>query len=129
MTNQLVVRERRKLVAEYLSHHIDSTPEIIKGLEVKFPEITIDQVHNDIRVIKKSANPWLVGLAKTGYIYDVMLGVKKIKEHEKMLEEMLEATEENKEKRDIMKQIDESVISRLILEGEGPVFLAITSRK
>ena len=131
MTNQnhQITRERRKDVMECLSHHIDRPSLIKTELSKAWPEVTIDQVVNDIRIIKQSSSSWLVGLAKTGYIYDVMLGVKKIKEHEAILEKMLKATSDDKERRDIMRQIDETVITRLSLEGEGPVFLAITSRK
>ena len=131
MTNQnhQLVRERRKDVMECLSHHVDRPSLIKTELSKAWPQITIDQVVNDVRVIKQSTNSWLVGLAKTGYIYDVMLGVKKIKEHEAILNEMLEEEPDLKVKREIMKQIDELIITRLSLEGEGPVFLAITSRK
>ena len=58
-----------------------------------------------------------------------MLGVKKLKDHETELEKMKLQTSDNREKREIMKQIAELVITRLSLEGEGPVFLAISSRK
>jgi len=129
MAQKQIVQERRQTVAQYLMHHVDSPAEITKNMEEKYPEINIDTVKNDIKAIKKSATPWLVGLAKTGYIYDVMLGVKKIMAHEKELEAMKQKTNDPKEKREIIKQIDETVIARLSLEGEGPVFLAVTSRK
>jgi len=131
MAQKQIVQERRQTVAQYLMHHVDSPAEITKNMEEKYPEINIDTVKNDIKAIKKSATPWpwLVGLAKTGYIYDVMLGVKKIMAHEKELEAMKQNAKDTKEKREIIKQIDETVIARLSLEGEGPVFLAVTSRK
>ena len=128
--NQQIVKERRKDVIECLSHQVDRPKLILSKLqEKKWPNATIDQVVNDVRIIKKSSAPWLVGLAKDGYIYDIMLGVTKLKEHEKELNEMLEDEPDLKVKREIMKQIDELIITRLSLEGEGPVFLAITSRK
>lgn len=132
MTNQnhQIVKERRKDVVECLSHQVDRPKLILSKLQEKnWPNATIDQVVNDVRIIKKSSAPWLVGLAKDGYIFDIMLGVTKLKEHEKELNEMLEEELDLKVKREIMKQIDELIITRLSLEGEGPVFLAITSRK
>jgi len=129
MADREMVKARRHSVAQYLMHHVDSPVEITKNMGEKWPEISIDTVKNDIRAIRKSASPWLVGLAKEGYIYDVMLGVKKIMEHEKELEAMKQKTTDLKEKREIIRQIDETVIARLSLEGEGPVFLAVTSRK
>ncbi len=129
MADRKMVKVRRNDVAQYLMHHVESPQEIKKNMEKKWPQINEDTVQNDIRAIKKSASPWLVGLAKEGYIYDVMLGVKKIMSHEKELEAMKQNTTDPKEKREIIKQIDETVIARLSLEGEGPVFLAVTSRK
>ena len=125
----MIVTERRNAVAQLLMHHVDSPTEIKKNMEEKWPEIRLDTVKNDVRAIKKSASPWLVGLAKEGYIYDVMLGIKKIMAHEKELEAMKQNTTDPREKREIIKQIDETVIARLSLEGEGPVFLAVSSRK
>jgi len=122
-------KERRHAVAQYLMHHVDSPAEIKKNMEEKWPQINVDTIQNDIRAIKKAASPWLTGLAKEGYIYDVMLGVQKIMAHEKELEAMKQNTTDQKEKREIIRQIDETVIARLSLEGEGPVFLAVTSRK
>ena len=129
MAGRRMVKARRNDVALHLMHHVDSPQEIKKNMEAKWPQINEDTVQNDIRAIKKSATPWLIGLAKEGYIYDVMLGVKKIMEHEKELEDMKQKTTDLKEKREIIRQIDETVIARLSLEGEGPVFLAVTSRK
>jgi len=129
MATKLEIRQRREIVAEHLSHHIVSPILIKRELDVKYPELTVEMIENDIRIIKKSSTPWLVGLAKNGYIYDVMLGIRKLKQHEAELENMKRMAKDWKDKREIIKQIDESVISRLSLEGEGPVFLAITNRK
>jgi len=129
MTQKQIIKERRHDVSQYLMHHIVSPAEIRNNMMQKWPEINEDTVQNDIRAIKKSSSPWLTGLAKEGYIYDVMLGVEKIKAHEKELEDMKKKSTDPKEKRELIKQIDETVIARLSLEGEGPVFLAVTSRK
>ncbi len=129
MATKLEIRQRRENVAEHLSHHIVSPIIIKRELDRKYPELTVQMIENDIRIIKKSSTPWLVGLAKNGYIYDVMLGIRKLKQHEAELEEMKKIVKDWKEKREIIKQIDESVISRLSLEGEGPVFMAIANRK
>jgi len=129
MANQQIVRDRRMDVMDCLSHHMIRPSHIKTKLTKDWPQITIDQVVNDIRIVRKSSSSWLTGLAKTGYIFDVMLGVTKLKKHEKELNEMLEKNPDSKERREIMKQIDELIITRLSLEGEGPVFLAITSRK
>ncbi len=129
MTNRQIVKQRREDISQYLMHHVESAIEIKRNMEQKWPDIKVDTVHNDIRAIVKSAAPWLVGLAKEGYVFDVMMGIKKIKAHEKELEAMKQDAKDSKEKREIIKQIDETVIARLSLEGEGPVFLAVSSRK
>lgn len=126
MASQQTVQERREKVSSFLMHHVTSPLEIAKQLREQYPELDYETVRNDIRAIKKNTRPWLIGLAKDGYAFDAKLVIDKLKAQEKELESMKQETKDPKEKREIMRQIAETALARIQVEGDGPTFLAVT---
>jgi len=74
----------------------------------------------DVAFLKKSAGTWLDGLAKDGFIYEYKLGLDKIQDHERELNNLFLGTNQVSEKLQILKALDDNQKLYLELLGETP---------
>ena len=128
MARRSVISERRDKVGQMLARSVTSKKEI--AVELNLPYKTVE---NDIQWIKAQTRPWLYGLAGEGYAFDCMMAIDKFLSIESELEDMRQNARKNNlapEKRMVvMRELRETTLSRLSIEGEGPTLLAVRKIK
>ena len=92
------IYQRRKRVAELI--RTKSEIEISKILNVSRETIV-----RDISFLKKSVNSWLDDLAKTGFSFEYKLTLEKSKKRTEILENMINTSQDNFEKINIIKEL------------------------
>lgn len=77
-------------------------------------------VVRDVKFLKKHSQSWLDGLAKDGFIFEYKLGLDKIRDHERKLQDSLNEAKNVPEKVSILKALDDNQKLYLELLGETP---------
>jgi len=112
--NKVAISQRRETVS-YLLIRGKTETQIAEELGVERRTIV-----RDVSYLKKSSISWLNGLAKDGFIYEYKLGLDKIREHERDLQQLLTEATEISEKIQIIKVLDDNSKLYLELLGETP---------
>jgi hypothetical protein len=124
MATKKTIEMRREAVAQMLAKSVTSITEISNALRLPY-----DTVVNDIRYLKAQTKPWLYGLAGEGYAFDCKIVIDKLARIEKRIEEIAMAarTKEDGEFLELaaLKQLAETSVTRLSVEGEGPTLLTV----
>jgi hypothetical protein len=108
------MQERRQKVSYYL---VKGVPETEIAQMLKCSRATIAR---DVRHLKDTAQSWLDGLAKEGFIAEYKLTLDKIKDHEFELQKLFLTAADAGQKIQILKALDENAKLYLELLGETP---------
>ena len=95
--------------------------------ETKIAEIlgvSRQTIVRDVSFLKDSAQSWLDGLAKDGFVFEYKLTLDKIKENGSRLEKLLDETKDVWQKLAIIKALDENTKLYLEMLGETPTIHA-----
>lgn len=108
------IQARREKVAQYLIKGIPETL-IAQMLGVSRKTIT-----RDVAFLKASAQNWLDGLAKDGFIFEYRLTLDKLRDHELELQRLFLQTIDIAQKTQILRALDDNAKLYLELLGETP---------
>ena len=111
-------QERREKVAQYLRKRI---PETIIAQELGVSRQTIVR---DVAFLKNSAQSWLDGLAKDGFIFEFQMALEKIKINGARLESLYDEAKNPVLRLGILREIDRNAKMYLELLGETPTIHA-----
>jgi len=128
MTTKNQVKERRAKVAQMMAKSVYSIKEISQALGIGY-----DTVDNDIRWLREQTKPWLLGLAGDGFAFDCKVAIDKLMSLEVELEDMRQTARTEKADTDtrisIIRELRDTTIARISIEGEGPTLLALKKIK
>lgn len=128
MVTQDQIAERRSRVSQMLAKSVTSSREISKATGIDY-----ETVKNDIRWLREQTKPWLLGLAGDGFAFDCKVAIDKLMSLEVELEDMRQTARTEKADTDtrisIIRELRDTTIARISIEGEGPTLLALKKIK
>jgi hypothetical protein len=112
------IQQRREKVSYYL---VKGVPETEMATMLKCSRATVVR---DVKQLKDTAQSWLDGLAKDGFIHEYKLALDKVRDHEFELQKLFLTTPDTGHKIQILKALDENAKLYLELLGETPTIHA-----
>lgn len=112
------IQTRREHVSYFLVKGKSET-EIAKELGMHRNTIV-----KDVSYLKEFSQNWLGGLAKNGFLFEYKLALDKVRDHERELQGLYNASNDESLKVQILKSLDENTKLYLELLGESPTIHA-----
>ena len=112
------IQTRREHVSYFLVKGKSET-EIAKELGMHRNTIV-----KDVSYLKEFSQFWIGGLAKNGFLFEYKLALDKVRDHERELQRLYNASNDESLKVQILKSLDENTKLYLELLGESPTIHA-----
>jgi hypothetical protein len=124
LTNHNEVKKRREQISLCLSKSVTSP----KGISEQ-TKIEMKTVENDLYWMRKHSSKWLSNHTLDGYVFETQQTIEQLKDIEFELQS-LRSKEKNLDKKlKIIGELTQVINMRWVIQGDGPTFMHLQSKK